>query len=213
MGMIRCDNCGRTLTYSIDKRRQDRGVYVCSTYRVYGLARCTSHYIRYDYLCKYVYDCLLDLKSKAQHEEKNLFNNIIRQKQSEDEIIDKDLCDENKLIERLETIRKVFIQMYEDYALDKIPLEEYHHLKQLYEKEKSNIKDKLKEIQNITTKISKYTEDIHQFIDNLKKMKMGSELSRKNIDLLIEKIIISDIKDELNRKIICIYYKNIGIIK
>ena len=66
MGLIRCDTCGRTLTYSIDKRRRDRGIYVCSTYRTHGKDRCTSHYFRYDILCEYVYDSIAKLVQEAK---------------------------------------------------------------------------------------------------------------------------------------------------
>lgn len=83
MGMIRCDNCGRTLTYSIDKRRNNRGLYVCSTYRVHGLARCTSHYIRYDKICKYVLKELTELKEKAINNKKKLLDNIYKKKHFE----------------------------------------------------------------------------------------------------------------------------------
>lgn len=80
IGIIRCGNCGRTLTYSIDKRRKDRGVYVCSTYRVYGLARCTSHYIRYDLICDYVLEQLKLLKHLVHTNRKKLFIDIYNKK-------------------------------------------------------------------------------------------------------------------------------------
>ncbi len=66
MGIIRCGECGRTLTYSIDKRRKDRGVYVCSTYRTHGKARCTGHYMRYDKICEFVIDSIKALITKRK---------------------------------------------------------------------------------------------------------------------------------------------------
>jgi len=50
------------------------------------------------------------------------------------------------------------------------------------------------------------------FITVLKKMKIGPELSKNIIDFLIEKVVITETKDKNNTKIICIYYKYIGII-
>jgi hypothetical protein len=41
---------------------------------------------------------------------------------------------------------------------------------------------------------------------------MGSDLSKQNIDILIEKLIVSDMKGQSAEKAICIYYKNIGAI-
>lgn len=76
MGIIRCGNCGRTLTYSIDKRRENRGVYVCSTYRVHGIARCTSHYIRYDKICDYVRSQIKILIHQGYANSKKLFKDI-----------------------------------------------------------------------------------------------------------------------------------------
>ena len=43
-------------------------------------------------------------------------------------------------------------------------------------------------------------------------MKIGLELSKTNVDLLIDKVVIGDKKDKYCSRDICIYYKNIGII-
>jgi len=213
MGIIRCGECGRTLTFSIDKRRDDRGVYVCSTYRTHGKARCTGHYMRYDKICQHVYDSIKALITKTKNYERKLFENILKFKQAEIELNTEDSGSESELKERLENIRKVFAQMYEDYALKQIPNDEYNRLRELYELEKRDIKTKLDEISNKSRKIKKLNDNIRVFISILKSMKIGSELTKENVDLLIEKVVITESKDKSKTKSICIYYKNIGIIQ
>jgi len=153
MGLVRCGTCGKTLTYSIDKRRHDRGIYVCSTYRTHGKDRCTSHYFRYEILCKYVYDSMAKLVQEAKKNEKKLFDFIWSLKQIE--ITENGIDLEHELNDRLETIRRVFIQMYEDYVLEKIPDEDYHCFKQLYEIEKQSIKTRLDDIRMKSQKKTK----------------------------------------------------------
>ncbi len=102
--------------------------------------------------------------------------------------------------------------MYEDYALKQIPNDEYNRLKELYELEKRDIKTKLDEISNKSRKIKKLNDNIRVFISILKSMKIDSELTKENVDLLIEKVVITESKDKSKTKSICIYYKNIGII-
>ncbi|MBN2877568.1 MAG: recombinase family protein [Bacilli bacterium] len=210
MGLIRCDQCGRTLTYSVDKRRRDRGMYVCSTYRTHGISRCTSHYLRYDFLCKYVYSSIENLVQEAKRNEKKLLDSILGEKQIES--TRNGINIESELIDRLETIRKVFIQMYEDYALEKIPDEDYHLIKQSYEEEKQSIKERLEEIHKKSLEVNRMNENIHSFISTLKSVKIGSELSKQTVDLLIEKIVVSENKGQHLEKSISIYYKNIGTI-
>ncbi|MDC7243335.1 MAG: recombinase family protein, partial [Sphaerochaetaceae bacterium] len=212
MGMIRCGNCGRTLTYSIDKRRKGRGVYVCSTYRVHGLARCTSHYIRYDKICSYVLSQIETLKHQANTNRKNLFKDIYNKKISEIKVDEFNESNSDDLNERLITIKKVFTQLYEDYALEKITNDDYFHLKEQYQIEKEEIEELINKKASISMRKEKLSKDIYDFIDNIKSMKIGSELSIENINLLIEKIVISENKGKKSSKSICIYYKNIGII-
>lgn len=210
MGMIRCAQCGRTLTYSVDTRRRDRGVYVCSTYRTHGISRCTSHYFRYDFLYKFVYDSIAQIYQKAKKNEKKFLDSILGEKQIESAGNGSNI--EHELTDRLETIRKVFIQMYEDYALKKMPDEDYHLIKQSYEEEKQSIKARLDEISKKSLEVNGMIDNVHTFISALKSIKMGSELSKQIVDLLIEKIVVSENHDQPNGKSISIYYKNIGTI-
>lgn len=116
------------------------------------------------------------------------------------------------LTERLLAIKKVFTQLYEDYALERITNDDYFHLEEQYEIEKEKIEAITNKKEAISLKKEQISNEINNFIDNLKSMKIGSELSLENINLLIEKIVISEIKDKKNKRSICIYYKNIGII-
>lgn len=210
MGMIRCAQCGRTLTYSVDKRRRDRGMYVCSTYRTHGKSRCTSHYFRYDVLCKYVLDSITQLVRLAKKNEKKLLDFIMSEKQIESAGNGGNI--ERELTERLETIRNVFIRMYEDYALEKIPDEDYHLLKKSYEEEKQKIKARLDEIKKKSLEVNMMNENIQAFISTLKSIKLGSELSKQTIDLLIDKMVVSEKKGQPIERSIRIYYKDIGTI-
>jgi hypothetical protein len=161
-------------------------------------------------LCKYVYDTIAKLVHEAKKNEKKLLDFISSEKQIESTENGSNI--EHELTNRLETIRKVFIQMYEDYALEKIPDEDYHLIRQSYEEEKQSIKAKLDEIHKKSLEINRMNENVHAFISTLKSIKMGSELSKPTIDLLIEKMIVSENHDQPIGKSISIYYKNIGTI-
>ena len=139
-----------------------------------------------------------------------LFDFILSEKQIENSRDGSDL--EHELNDRLETIRKVFIQMYEDYALEKIPDEDYQLIKQSYEEEKKTIKARLDEITKKLLEVNRMNENVHVFISTLKSIKMGAELSKQTIDILIDKMIISEKKGQPIERSISIYYKNIGTI-
>lgn len=143
---------------------------------------------------------------------KKLFEDIYTKKISEmnlEQISDSKNVNMSK---RLKAIKKVFTQLYEDYALERITNEDYYHLKEQYEIEKDKLEKEITSNKSISIKKDKLVEDINGFIKILRSMKIDSELSKENVDLLIEKIVISDKKDENNCKTVCIYYNNIGII-
>lgn len=113
---------------------------------------------------------------------------------------------------RLKVIRNVFTQLYEYYILERITNDDYYHLKEQYEIENDKVEKEINSNKSDSIKKEKLVEKINSFIKILRSMKIGSELSKENVNLLIEKIVISDKKDENNHKTVCIYYKNIGIM-
>lgn len=116
------------------------------------------------------------------------------------------------LTKRLLAIKKVFTQLYEDYALERISNEDYCHLKEQYETEKKEVENEISRKELISTRKEELSNEINKFFENIKIMKMSSKLSIENINLLIEKIVISEMKGKKSHISICIYYKNIGII-
>ena len=212
MGIIRCGECGRTLTFSIDKRRNNRGVYVCSTYRTHGKARCTGHYIRYDKICRGIYDFVKTIITMVKNNEGKFFDNLSTLKQAEMELNNDNSNLEEELNGRLYIIRKTFTQMYEDHALRKIPCDEYNRLIEQYELEKQDIKNRLDGISKKSLKIDQLNMNIRGFVSILHHMDIDFELTKEIVDLLIEKIVITESKDKSRLKTICIHFKNVGII-
>ncbi|MFA5035615.1 MAG: recombinase family protein [Candidatus Izemoplasmatales bacterium] len=169
IGKIKCDNCGKTLTYSIDKRKNDRGIYVCSTYRVFGKERCSSHYLRYGIVCEYVYASIKMLKNKAEKDESKLCDMIYSTKietmQTEQDTKRKTI-EEKKRFDDIETI---FKKLYEDYALKRITIEDYDGLKQNFEKEKSEIQKRIDDYADEFENSRKVREKIRDFVSTIKK--------------------------------------------
>lgn len=212
IGKLRCESCGRTLTYSIDKRRNNGGNYVCSTYRTHGLKRCTSHYIRYDQLRAYVYDQIKSLMLQIAYDEK-LFNHKIktafidkyRQTQSEKSQLE-------TINQRLDQLKIIYQQLYEDYALRTISYSNYNALYQHYQSEKDELENKRDEYQRKENHIKRYNQKIREFIELIKQTDIDSQFTRHDIELLIDKIVIGEKTNKYSLRSIQIHYKHIGKI-
>lgn len=64
VGLLRCPDCGKTLAFSRIDDRNSFGSYACTTYRRFGKAYCSMHYISYEKL----YDIILkDINKHLKH--------------------------------------------------------------------------------------------------------------------------------------------------
>ncbi|MBU1093613.1 MAG: recombinase family protein [Firmicutes bacterium] len=212
IGKIRCEHCDKTLTYSIDKRRDNRGMYVCSTYRVFGKERCTSHYIRYDIICDYVYNSIKYLINQAKQNDIDLYNRIYQMKNDELQHIKENQTDIVKDNKRLKDIDIIFHKLYEDYALNRLLFDDYFKLIQDFKEEKVEIQKRLTDFENIIEIERKIKKQVQDFIHILKKIEIKTALSKNNVDLLIEKIVVGEKNSKNQERIVQIHYKYIGIM-
>src|SRR5690554_4394867 len=78
IGLVRCPDCGKTLSFSRREDRNSFGSYSCSTYRKFGKTYCSMHYITYENLYKVILDDINKHLKQAKLSEETLLKQVMK---------------------------------------------------------------------------------------------------------------------------------------
>lgn len=190
-GYIRCADCKRAMNKkSTNNKLKTYYYYVCNTYRKKSKQICTKHTIRSDYLEKVVLESIKlqinlaiemekVIKKINKSEKRNLANSnlekMINSKQNE-----------------LEKYKKLKKSVYEDWKLGDISREDYLEYKSSYEKEIENIEMNIKYLEDEKIKYKEQILGDNDWIENLKKKKNITKLTRDIVIELIDCIYVHE---------------------
>jgi len=215
VGLLRCPDCGKTLSFSRYNKRKSFGSYACSTYRRFGKDYCTTHYISYEKL----YDIILkDINKHLKHahinEEMILKYMVESSTIKEQKDLNKYQKDMIRFERRVEDINALIKKMYEDRMQEKISEERFIIFLKDYEQEQKSIKENMN---HLNTQLSDYKDkkdDTQKFLSIIKKYTKLEELDVSTLNEMIEKILIYDTKmiDDQKQQRIDIYYKFVGML-
>lgn len=215
-GLLYCANCGQKLYYSATGNyKREQANFFCSTYRK-DSEQCSSHFIREKAVSELVLKSMQQTFRFVQMFERRFAQ---RQLESYGEEQKKELAAKKrelaKVQKRIDEIDSLFQKLYEDNASGRITDERYETLSSSYEKEQSELKAKVPELENYLTTISKNTASLDQFIAKVRAVTRPTELTPELVHEFIEKIVVSEAKYIGNKRyqIVDIYYKGVGMIK
>lgn len=208
-GKVRCNTCGKTLTLSVRPGRQVYGTFDCSTYRRYGKSRCISHYVTYEQLTLAVITSINKIISIAQKGEGKLDNYILKKNSPSLQTTTLKNCTKEKE-QRIDEIDVFIKKLYENYVFGKIKEDKFYVLDKNYDDERKSIIKEIKDIQNQISEINKYEEKAKSFIRMISKFDQVNNLNQDIIDKLIEKMVVTEDKDNKNIRIVDIYYSFVG---
>lgn len=213
VGLLRCADCGKTLSFSKNKNRKGYGYYACSTFRHYGKLYCSAHYITYENL----YDVVLkDIKKQIHHaklNEEELLNQI-QDKESLNTKYEVEKCKKEIIWskKRIETLDVIIKQLYEDNVIGKIDNQRFNKLLSGYDAEQKELNQVIDFNTNKMIELDSKKENIKDFMNIIKKYTEIKELDLKILNEFIEKIVVHEVKkeDHIRKQQIDIHYKFIG---
>lgn len=114
-GLIKCGECGKSLTVRYTNAKHPQQIYSCKTYNAFGKNHCTQHRIDYDTLYSHVLrkirECaraaLMDGKAVADR----LTNTCEAEQREQREAMERSLTRDE---ERIEVLDKMVMRLYED---------------------------------------------------------------------------------------------------
>ena len=220
-GLLRCADCGHTLTKSYAHRRSPRSDiidmigYQCNFYRLYGKNYCTQHWIE----ARDLYNAVLaDIQYRAKcalEDEEKMIADIISRlhiNASDDAgNVEKEL---RKSKSRMTELDRIFANLYEDKVNGDISERNYKQLSAKYETEQIALESHIEELEKAITLRKAATEDVDTFVNLIKEYSLITKLDTATLHRLIDKIEVysAEIIDGEKSQKIEIYYKFVGRI-
>ena len=220
-GLLRCADCGHTLTKSCAHRRSPRpdiiGMigYQCNFYRLYGKNYCTQHWIE----ARDLYNAVLaDIQYRAkcalEDEEKMIADIISRLHINASDDAGNAEKELRKAKSRMTELDRIFANLYEDKVNGDISERNYKQLSAKYETEQIALESHIEELEKAITLRKSATEDVDTFVNLIKEYSLITKLDTATLHRLIDKIEVysAEIIDGEKSQKIEIYYKFVGRI-
>lgn len=220
-GLLRCADCGHTLTKSYAHRRSPRPDvidmigYQCNFYRLYGKNYCTQHWIE----ARDLYNAVLaDIQYRAkcalEDEEKMIADIISRLHINASDDAGNAEKELRKSKSRMTELDRIFANLYEDKVNGDISERNYKQLSAKYETEQITLESRIEELEKAITLRKSATEDVDTFVNLIKEYSLITKLDTATLHRLIDKIEVysAEIIDGEKSQKIEIYYKFVGRI-
>ncbi len=218
-GLVKCADCGWSMSFGTNKQNKTPYSYfACSNYRQYGLAHsgCSSHYIRYDTLYTYVLARIQYWAQRAQVNEDQLLQQILRASDKERSMANKRQSSELKKAEkRKNELDRLFMKLYEDWAAERITEYNFSMLSQKYQTEQAELIEKIEKLKQELAAEQQTVDDAEKWVKLVKRYAHPEELTSELLNTLIEKIVIHEAvkaEDGMKDQEIEIFYRFIGKI-
>ena len=193
--ILKCNECGGSMSY----RKKYEG-YKCTNSQMGG-GRCTAHSVKEKFLKQKIKQ---DLKNYVDQYVKKelLYNNAVN-------ILDQGNNLEKELKNTEKELRKLDIQfqkVYEDKLNDVINGRNAEMLITSIEKKQQLLLERKDEIMSTISKVNNKDKLYSEYKDKIDKILNFEEFDRMTVEMLIDKIIISESKDTKEKKVE-IFYK------
>lgn len=215
VGLLRCPDCGKTLSFSRREDRNSFGSYACSTYRRFGKSYCSMHYITYENLYQLVLDDINKHLKQAKLSEESLLDQIIKHHTLKQQ---KDVTRyQNELVKcetRFKEIDLVVESLYEDKIKGHLDERRFKSMIQSYDEQQKELQEKIKQLSFEISDFKDKKEDINHFMDIVKKYTEIKELDDCILNEFIDKIHVHEAvyEEGARKQQIDIYYKFIGLV-
>ncbi|MDR0492160.1 MAG: recombinase family protein [Nitrososphaerota archaeon] len=213
-GLLKCADCGNNLSYNNPSKRQSPPFFSCNLYRRHS-KRCTSHYITVHSLEGLV---LGDIRRKAAfakaHENSLVEYARLLAAEENERDMRRTQSDLEKYRGRAVELDVIIKRLFEQSALGSLTESRFSTLSREYEKEQTELQNKIAETQQKAMKQKSDKENAAQFYDIVHKYTNIEELTVSILHELIDHITIHNaVGTGKNRtQTVEIFYRFVGFL-
>ena len=192
-GLVFCADCGSVMyqqRYDKPNRKQD--CYICGNYKK-RTADCTAHFIRTDLLAEGVTANLKAITGFAAKNEERFAK--LLQAQTEDGGKKKAAARKREMEaaeKRMTEVKAIFKRLYEDSVSGRITDERFAELSADYEKEQTELKERIASLQAEQDKAQESAANAEKFLSVVRKYTSFEELTPTLLREFVEKIVVHE---------------------
>ena len=190
-GLIKCGECGKSLTVRYTNAKHPQRIYSCKTYNAFGKNHCTQHRIDYDTLYSHVLrkirECaraaLMDGKAVADR----LTNTCEAEQREQREAMERSLTRDE---ERIEVLDKMVMRLYEDMIAGRISEQNFNTMLEKTQTEQAELKAKVSEGRKRLSDEVQLANDAKQWVEAIQEYANITELDAATLNRLIKEIVV-----------------------
>jgi len=195
-GLVFCNDCGRTLTYSVASKKYPMASFICSRYRTTNCLherKCTRHSMRVDALEHIALTKIQETVAFALDDEEAFTEQVFKNTNLDTEnAIKAKIGEFNKAQRRIAELDNVMSRIYEDHVAGKMTDDRFVKLLSGYETEQSQLTESSTVLHDEIEELKSKTANLHSFMKLVKRYGKISELNEEVARAFIEKIVVHE---------------------
>ena len=204
-GLLKCGECGKSLTIRYTNDKHPKQIYSCKTYNAYGKQHCTQHRVEYETLYRLVLNKIRECAKAALMDGEavagRLTNTCEAEQKGQREALERSLT---KHEERIEVLEKMVLRLYEDMVAGRISEANFNLMLDKTQKEQAELKERVEQGRRKLADEIRLAVDAKQWVDAIQEYADITELDAATLNRLIKEIVVHEHIDSDKTRHICI---------
>ena len=192
-GLIKCGECGKSLTIRTTHAKHPQQIYACKTYGAFGKNHCTQHRVEYDTLYRLVLNkiraCAKAALTDGEAIAGKLTDTCEAEQKGQREAWERSLAKDE---ERIGVLEKMVLRLYEDMMAGRISDTNFNLMLGRTQTEQAELKARVEEARKKLSDEAKIENDARQWIDAIQEYADITELDAATLNRLIKEIVVHE---------------------
>ena len=192
-GLIKCGECGKSLTIRTTHAKHPQQIYACKTYGAFGKTHCSQHRVEYDTLYRLVLNKIRECAKAALTDGKaiagKLTNTCEAERKGQREALERSLTKDE---ERIEVLEKMVLRLYEDMVAGRISEANFNLMLDKTQKEQAELKERVAQGRKKLADEMRLAMDAKQWVDAIQEYADITELDAATLNRLIKEIVVHE---------------------
>ena len=192
-GLIKCGECGKSLTIRTTHAKHPQQIYACKTYGAFGKNHCTQHRVEYSTLYRLVLNkirecaraALMDGEAVAGKRPDTCEAEQKGQREARERALAKDT-------ERMDVLEKMMLRLYEDMMAGRISEANFNLMLEKTQKEQAEVKARVEDARKKLSDEARIESDAKQWVDAIQEYADITELDAATLNRLIKEIVVHE---------------------
>ena len=192
-GLIKCGECGKSLTIRTTHAKHPQQIYACKTYGAFGKNHCTQHRVEYSTLYRLVLNKIRECARAALMDGEavagKLTDTCEAEQKGQREALERALA---KDTERMDVLEKMMLRLYEDMMAGRISEANFNLMLEKTQKEQAEVKARVEEAGKKLADEARIESDARQWVDAIQEYADITELDAATLNRLIKEIVVHE---------------------